>query len=248
MLQGKSEDEIYLSEKQRCEQTAGAKPTKITGYVGPEEYDRRQSLLMRSRSMSSAFGVGFGIEATQSLSTSSLSLIGGDVSSSLFGSQSQSQLQPSNSSQSSLTASQIITATDDRPSLSESVSTERLVSVLSDLGPLCTEHRVQLSANKTRPPLHNGNSTSKSNTKTGVLRENDQRPKSGQKLLSGNHGEPALQFSGRDQKNVSPYGTSARLGSLGKSHAPLLLGGGAASMSGVGANIMKAKRQISFDS
>lgn len=230
VLQGKSEDEIYLSEKQRTEQQMAAKPAKFTGYVAPEEYDRRQSLL--TRSTSNLFGTsdssGFG-NASQSLSTSSLSSIG-DVSS-LFGSQTQSQqsVQTTQSQKNSLTASQIVAAATDEAK-----------------GDPCTMHRLLMSASKTqsRPPLHNnGNSTSKSNTKTGVLRENDQRQRSGQKGVGHHNNAESTTFSGRDQKNVSPYGGggAARLGSLGKQHTTTTL------LTGVGANIMKAKRQISFD-
>lgn len=84
----------------------------------------------------------------------------------------------------------------------------------------------------TKPVLTN--SSSKSNSKSSVLRENydtDQRQKSGQKTMFG--------FSGKDQKNVSPYSDKVR-NSLNKK---LLM-----STNKLNANIMKAKRQISFDS
>lgn len=75
-----------------------------------------------------------------------------------------------------------------------------------------------------------GNNESSKNT---ILRENidsEQRQKSSQKQIS---------FSGKDQKNVSPY-ADAKSGSLAK--AKLLVGGAA-----VGTSILKAKRQISFE-
>lgn len=68
-------------------------------------------------------------------------------------------------------------------------------------------------------------SSSKSNASGSVLRENvresELKQKSGQKLI---------EFSGRNQKNVSPYHDSK-----------LLFGGGTRT------NIMNVKRQISFD-
>lgn len=70
-----------------------------------------------------------------------------------------------------------------------------------------------------------GSSSSKSNTGGSVLRENvresEVKMKSGQKLI---------EFSGKDQKNVSPYHDSK-----------LVFGGG------LRTNIMNVKRQISFD-
>lgn len=71
-------------------------------------------------------------------------------------------------------------------------------------------------------------STSKNNENSNVLRENcdiDLKQKSGQKINVG--------FSGKDQKNVSPY-------SVHKQNSKLLVGAKSAS-------VLKAKRQISFD-
>lgn len=68
--------------------------------------------------------------------------------------------------------------------------------------------------------------------KNTILRENidsEQRQKSSQKQIS---------FSGKDQKNMSPY-ADAKSGSQAK--AKLLVGGS------VGSSILKAKRQISFE-
>lgn len=70
-------------------------------------------------------------------------------------------------------------------------------------------------------------------SKSTILRENidsEQRQKSSQKQIS---------FSGKDQKNVSPY-ADAKHGSQAKTK--LLVGGAA-----VGTSILKAKRQISFE-
>lgn len=129
------------------------------------------------------------------------------------------------SSQQSLTASQIMQ--------SNACSQQSI-----DFSMLCSDHRLQLSASKsaskTAPVLTN--SSSKSNTKNGVLRENMVDPRSAQK---------AFVFSGRDQKNVSPYSDktgSSRVSSNAKVSGKLLVG------SSGNANVMKAKRQISFDS
>lgn len=70
-------------------------------------------------------------------------------------------------------------------------------------------------------------STSKNNENSNVLRENcdiELKQKSGQKLNVG--------FSGKDQKNVSPYSVHKQ--------SKILVGAKSAS-------VLKAKRQISFD-
>lgn len=237
VLQGKNEDEIYLNEKHRTDQT-DVKLAKVTGYVAPEEYELRKSLLLRSRSnLSSVFG---------SASQLSSSFGAGNDSMSMFSSQSQHQQQSlvghvHNSSQSSVTASQIAEQSSQQPEAAACSSAVQSI----DLSALCTDHRLQLSASKARVPLGRddsaSNSTSKSNTKTGVLRENDRRQRSAQKCA-------ASVFSGRDQKNVSPFGGASRaslVGSIGKMR---MGGAGVAGAVGVSANIMKAKRQISFDS
>ncbi|XP_062542755.1 uncharacterized protein LOC134210627 [Armigeres subalbatus] len=75
--------------------------------------------------------------------------------------------------------------------------------------------------------------TGTDSSKNTILRENidsEQRQKSSQKQIS---------FSGKDQKNVSPY-ADAKHGSQAKTK--LLVGGAA-----VGTSILKAKRQISFE-
>lgn len=76
------------------------------------------------------------------------------------------------------------------------------------------------------------NSSSKSNTASNALRENHDS-KSAQKNVAG--------FSGRNQKNLSPYNDKARSTSnLNKSNK-LLVGGSSHS------SLLKVKRQISFD-
>lgn len=86
-------------------------------------------------------------------------------------------------------------------------------------------------------------------TATTVLRENvdtEQRRLSSQKNLS-------LVFSGKDQKNVSPYSGGGGATGDGGSKRKLLVGGALFSSStgpsaiAKGLNVIKAKRQISFD-
>lgn len=81
------------------------------------------------------------------------------------------------------------------------------------------------------------NSSSKSNVGTSALRENHDS-KSAQKSA---HTASNVSFSGRNQKNLSPYSDKTRsITNLSKSNK--LLAGG------VNSSILKVKRQISFDS
>lgn len=82
-----------------------------------------------------------------------------------------------------------------------------------------------------RKPLTN--SSSKSNVGTSALRENHDS-KSAQKSTSN------VSFSGRNQKNLSPYNDKSR--SMSNLNKPNKL------MPGTNSNILKVKRQISFDS
>lgn len=81
-----------------------------------------------------------------------------------------------------------------------------------------------------RNPLTN--SSSKSNVGTSALRENHDS-KSAQKSTSN------ISFSGRNQKNLSPYNDKSR--SMTNLNKPSKL------MTGTNSNILKVKRQISFD-
>lgn len=81
-----------------------------------------------------------------------------------------------------------------------------------------------------RKPLTN--SSSKSNVGTSALRENHDS-KSAQKSTSN------VSFSGRNQKNLSPYNDKSR--SMTNLNKPNKL------MPGTNSNILKVKRQISFD-
>lgn len=88
-----------------------------------------------------------------------------------------------------------------------------------------------------RKPLTN--STSKSNVGVNALRENHDS-KSAQKSTSN------ISFSGRNQKNLSPYNDKSRSAShLNNEKNKILMGTG--SSNSLHSNIMKVKRQISFD-
>lgn len=86
-----------------------------------------------------------------------------------------------------------------------------------------------------RKPLTN--SSSKSNIATSALRENHDS-RSAQKSLSN------VSFSGRDQKNLSPYNDKSRSSTNLNKQNKVLVG----SANSLHSNIMKVKRQISFDS
>lgn len=89
-----------------------------------------------------------------------------------------------------------------------------------------------IPANNDRPSVTN--SSSKSNA--SVLRENHDS-KSAQKIAS------SLSFSGRNQKNLSPYNDKSRASCSVQNK--VIIGGAGSSLH---SNIMKVKRQISFDS
>lgn len=105
-----------------------------------------------------------------------------------------------------------------------SQNTEGLLSDLS-LSNNCFNETKSLGAIPETVNYALGGSSSKSNTSGSVLRENvresELKQKSGQKFV---------EFSGKDQKNVSPY------------HDNKLMFGGS-----LRTNIMNVKRQISFD-
>lgn len=88
-----------------------------------------------------------------------------------------------------------------------------------------------------RKPLTN--STSKSNVGVNALRENHDS-KSAQKSTSN------ISFSGRNQKNLSPYNDKSRSAShLNNRQNKIVISSG--STNSLHSNIMKVKRQISFD-
>lgn len=87
-----------------------------------------------------------------------------------------------------------------------------------------------------RKPLTN--SSSKSNVGMSALRENHDS-KSAQKQSSN------ISFSGRNQKNLSPYNDKARSATNLNKQTKILIGNGTTNT--LHSNIMKVKRQISFD-
>lgn len=194
MLQGKTEDEIYMEEKSKNENLKCLPPPKLTGYVAPMEYEQRKlaTTSFRQNSSNSSFSFSQRSLLTQENSQSTEFL--------------------NNFSQNS-------------SSQSSSVSQNNI-----DLSTLCTQPiNVNSATKKNISNIGGGDQNS-------VLRENvdsDQRQKSAQKYLS---------FSGKDQKNVSPYSDKVRnsLNKHSNSKSSLMVGGRQA-------NIMKAKRQISFD-
>lgn len=96
---------------------------------------------------------------------------------------------------------------------------------------ITSDHLSTSNENDTgRNPLTN--STSKSNVGTSALRENHDS-KSAQKSTSN------ISFSGRNQKNLSPYNDKSR--SMTNLNKPSKL------MPATNSNILKVKRQISFD-
>lgn len=196
VLQGKNEDEIYLTERKKLDAAAASRLP--SGYVGHDEYEQRV------KQMASAAATIRRSNSTQFQSESSMESFG-------------------------LTSC-------SKASFSQ--STDHLSQLSSQSGTYFSHYQQHLHSNNnnsmsaTKPVLTN--SSSKSNSKSSVLRENydtDQRQKSAQKTSLG--------FSGKDQKNVSPFSDKIR-NSLNKILQM--------SANKLNANIMKAKRQISFDS
>lgn len=201
MLQGKTEDEIYINEKQKMDMV-GTQLPKVMGYIAPDEYEQRKNEQLR-RSNSNLF--------LSESSMDSFSMLSQQSNTSLTAIHSQSSEYINQLSQSSCFAvGQRLNTSQTKTNMVNS-STNKIVLT---------------------------NSSSKSNSKSSVLRENvdsDQRQKSAQKIG----------FSGKDQKNVSPYNNDkVRQNSLNKQHKVLM----SSSNSIMTANILKAKRQISFDS
>lgn len=200
VLQGKSEDEIYIHEKLKSD-TATQLP-KVSGYIAPDEYEQRKNDIMR-RSNSNLF--------LSESSMDSFSMLSQQSNTSMNALHSKSNEYINQLSQTSCFG----------------VSQQRLnSSQMSTYHNNTSTHKINIT-----------NSSSKSNSKSSVLRENvdsDQRQKSAQKVFG---------FSGKDQKNVSPYNDKVRQNSLNK-HKTLISGGNNI----MNANILKAKRQISFDS
>lgn len=114
--------------------------------------------------------------------------------------------------------------------ISRRMSPNRLAH--SSMQPMSGDHYSAPNENDAnRKPLTN--SSSKSNVGTSALRENHDS-KSAQKSSSN------VSFSGRNQKNLSPYNDKSR--SMSNLNKITKL------MPATNSNILKVKRQISFDS
>lgn len=101
----------------------------------------------------------------------------------------------------------------------------------SNVNSITNDHLMVSNENENdRKPLTN--SSSKSNVGTNALRENHDS-KSAQKSTTN------VSFSGRNQKNLSPYNDKSR--SMTNLNKPNKL------IPGTNSNILKVKRQISFD-
>lgn len=210
MISGKQPDDIYLHARSHESEAKRQSSTRLSGYIGPEEFAQRKLLLSQSSTQS------------QSLSQMSLtrSQAGGSIQN-LFGSENSvdsfgfSQLSQSNGASNSTTQSSFM---------------ERISEDL-----FCKQQQQQSQPQlpiQPNPSLHN--SSSKSNLGGLALRENvhcEQR-RSGQK-----------NFTGKDQRNISPYFGGGGGGNSNGSARKLQANAASSGGSGV-----KAKRQISFDS
>jgi hypothetical protein len=206
VLQGKSVDEVYLAEKMRLEKLQLTKAARSRGYVAPVDHEARQkNLLLKQRTASNASET-----STIYISENSFD----STSSFMFPAASQSSFTAAG------TSSQYFSQSNE------------FLQELGSSGHAGENHdRFEMaplvqSAHKTTRT----NSSSKNNEAGNALRENfdmEQRQKSNQKNVSN------FTFSGKDQKNVSPYLQKSGVGGR------LLTGGN---------TMLKAKRQISFDS
>lgn len=118
-------------------------------------------------------------------------------------------------------------------SLSQLTDLNSQPSQSSDMTIQSGHYQLENDSIKDKRPLNN--SSSKNNLGGIVLRENHDS-KSAQKMAS---------FSGKDQKNISPYNDKTRSASSANQNIKTnkLLVGGA-----INSNLLKVKRQISFDS
>ncbi|XP_065370215.1 uncharacterized protein mi isoform X2 [Calliphora vicina] len=198
---GSTADDIYLQAKSQIEDTKRQSTTRLSGYIGPEEYQQlklqsSQSLLSQSQSHK---GSTHNIFTTES-SFDSFGLIS-QTSSGFCG------------STNGMTMSQT--------SFLGQISQDIITAESSHTSNSCSATKaIQMSASLQ-------NSSSKSNLCGVVLRENvdcDLR-RSAQK-----------NFTGKDQRNMSPYHGGNGGGSAVKAHSQLVT------------DSDKARRQISFDS
>ncbi|KAH8277728.1 hypothetical protein KR018_004221 [Drosophila ironensis] len=192
VIGGKSADDIYLQARSQESEAKRLSTTRLSGYIGPEEFAQRKILLSQSSDTAGAAG------STRSLHN----IFGSENSIDSFGFSQMSQ--------------QASACSDTQSSLVDRIS--------EDL--FCKERQ------PIRPNPTLQNSSSKSNLGGLALRENvdGELRRSAQK-----------NFTGKDQKNISPYfGGSGSNSSARKFQVPPL---GSGHNSG-----QKAKRQISFDS
>ncbi|ALC41690.1 mi [Drosophila busckii] len=190
VIGGKQADDIYLQARsQECESRRQSS-TRLSGYIGPEEFAQRKLLLSQS--------------STLSKSGSMQNLFGSENSIDCFGLSQMSQ-----------------TALNSNSSLMERIS-EQLFNNQLPIQP--------------NPTLQN--SSSKSNLGGLALRENvdcEQR-RSAQK-----------NFTGKDQRNMSPYFNAGNSNSNGSARKLLATATATATTTACCSQV-KAKRQISFDS
>ncbi|KAH8254755.1 hypothetical protein KR032_012017 [Drosophila birchii] len=191
VIAGKSADDVYLQARSQESEAKRLSSTRLSGYIGPEEFAQRKLLLSQTSS-----GVGTLAGSTRSLHN----MFGSENSIDSFG----------------LSQQTTSACTDTQSSLVDRIA--------EDL--FCKERQ------PIRPNPTLQNSSSKSNLGGLALRENVdcELRRSAQK-----------NFTGKDQRNISPYyggGGNGSNGSARKFQVP------SASSNNSGG---KAKRQISFD-
>lgn len=205
---GSTADDIYLQAKSQIEDTKRPSSTRLSGYIGPDEYQQLK-LQNHSQSMSQLSSQSLSHKGSmQNLFTAN------ETSFDSFGLISQ-------------TSSGFCGSTNGM-TMSQ---TSFLGQISQDIiiGELSSQASNSRSASKPPIQLQNGlqNSSSKCNIGGVVLRENVdcELRKSAQK-----------NFTGKDQRNMSPYVGTGNGGSAVKAHTQLVT------------DSAKARRQISFDS
>ncbi|KAH8413825.1 hypothetical protein KR222_009008 [Zaprionus bogoriensis] len=211
VIAGKQPDDVYLHARSHESEAKRQSSTRLSGYIGPEEFAQRKLLMSQ----------GCSTQSPLSQMSLSRSLAEGSMQN-LFGSEnSMDSFALSQLCQSGSVGTPNSTATHSQSSLMERLS-EDLFS---------KQERLPIQPN---PTLQN--SSSKSNLGGLALRENvhcEQR-RSAQK-----------NFTGKDQRNISPYYGGGGGNSNSNGSARKLQASTAAGTADSGA---KAKRQISFDS
>ncbi|EDV36647.1 uncharacterized protein Dana_GF13060 [Drosophila ananassae] len=191
VIAGKNADDIYLQARSQESEAKKLSSTRLSGYIGPEEFAQRKMILSQASA---------GSLATAGSTRSLHNMFGSENSIDSFGLSQMSQ--------------QTNACSDTQSSLVDRISED-----------LFSKERQPIRPN---PTLQN--SSSKSNLGSFALRENVdcELRRSAQK-----------NFTGKDQKNISPYyGGGSSNGSARKYQVPLDNGNSSG---------QKAKRQISFD-